>query len=111
VARLARADELVVRDVEELPGLAESLARLVGPLPRRDAVLLGGPLDLEAVLVGAGEEDDIVTPQPPPASQRVGGERGVGVADVRRVVDVVDRRRQIERLGHRATIPTALSAF
>ena len=82
MAGLGGADEVVVGDVEQLPGLAEPLAGAVGVLPGRDAVGLGRPLHLEAVLVGAGEEEDVVAEQAVPAGQGVGGDRRVGVADV-----------------------------
>ena len=58
-----------------------------------------GLLDLLAVLVGAGEEEDLAAVQAHEAGQRVAGERGVGVADMRGVVDVVDRRRDVEGAG------------
>ena len=100
VAGLGGADEVVVGDVEQLPRVPEALDGLVGPLPRRDAVGLGRPLDLQAVLVGAGEEEDVVAEEPVPAGHRVGRHRRVGVPDVGRVVHVVDRRRQVEALRH-----------
>ena len=70
----------------------------------RDAVGLGGPGDLEAVLVGAGEEEDVVADQAVPAGQGVGGDRRVGVPDVGHVVHVVDRGGQEEAAGHRFTL-------
>jgi hypothetical protein len=48
------------------------------------------------VLIGAREEVGLVTEQPMPPRDGVGDDRRVGVADMRRVVDVVDRRRDIE---------------
>ena len=97
VAGLGGADEVVVGDVEVVPRGAEQRAVAVGPLLRGDAVRLGGPLDLEPVLVGAGEEHDVVAPEPPPPGQDVGRDRRVRVPDVGRVVHVVDRRRDVER--------------
>ncbi len=99
VAGLAGADEVVVRDVEQLPGVAEALGGAVGPLERRDPVGLGRPLDLQAVLVGAGEEERVVAQQPVPPGDRVRDDGRVRVPDVGRVVHVIDRRRQVE-LGH-----------
>ena len=58
-----------------------------------------GLLDLEAVLVGAGEELDLLAEQAVPAGHGVADDRRVGVPDVRLVVDVVDRRRRVEP-GH-----------
>ena len=96
VAVLGRAEEVVVGDVEAGPGLDEPRRGAVGPLLRRHPVLLGSLGDLEAVLVGAREELDLVTAESVPAGDRVGVDRRVRRAQVRRVGDVVDRRRQVE---------------
>ena len=47
------------------------------------------------MLVGAGGEHGVVALHALQPLDGVGGERRVGVADVRRGVDVVDRRRQV----------------
>ena len=96
VAGLGGADEVVVADVEQLPGLAEAGAGAVGLLLGGDAVGLGRALHLEAVLVGAGEEEDVVAEQAVPAGEGVGGDRRVGVPDVGHVVHVVDRGGHVE---------------
>ena len=70
VPGLGGADEVVVGDVEVGPGRGEPGGQLVGPLLRGDPVLLGGPGHLLAVLVGPGEEEDLVT--------RSGGASGPG---------------------------------
>ena len=108
VARFGGADEVVVGDVEAAPRRGEARGDPVGELlrsePRRGRRLL----DLLAVLVGAGEELDVVAEQAVPAGERVADDRRVGVADVRFVVDVVDRRRRVEpahRL-HATSAPT-----
>ena len=105
VAGLGGADEVVVADVQQLPGLAVAGAGDVGLLLGAEAVLLGGPGHLQAVLVGPGQEEDVLAEQPVPPGQAVGDDRGVGVADVGRVVDVVDRRRDVEA-AHTARLPT-----
>ena len=56
VARLGGADEVVVGDVQPLPRLVEQRGDRVGEVLRRQARGLGGLLDLQAVLVGAGQE-------------------------------------------------------
>src|SRR3990170_7325794 len=48
-------------------------------------------------IFGAGEEERVVAGEPTRPRERVGRDRGVGVPDVRDVVHVVDRRREIER--------------
>ena len=64
-------------------------------------------LDLLAVLVGAGQEENLVAVQPLEARHDVGRDRGVGVADMRRAVHVVDRRGDVEALGHARVIADA----
>ncbi len=96
VARLGRADEVVVGDVERLPGRGETGGDAVGELLRRLARRGRRLLDLEPVLVRAGEELDIIAEQPVPPGHGVADDRRVGVPDVRLVVHVVDRRRRVE---------------
>ena len=43
-----------------------------GRVPRVETLRFGGPLHLQAVLVGAGEEEDLVTEQAMPAGEHVG---------------------------------------
>ena len=75
VAGLGRADEPVVRDVEHAPRVAVALDGPVGPLLGGDAVGLGRLLDLEAVLVRAGQEEHVVASEAVPAGDGVGDER------------------------------------
>jgi hypothetical protein len=60
VARLGRADEVVVRDADALPGLLELAGDLVGVRLRLHAALARDAFDLLAVLVEAGQEEDVV---------------------------------------------------
>ena len=63
------------------------------------ALRLGGVGDRLAVLVGAREEEDVLAALAVVARHDVGGDRRVRVPEVRRRVDVVDRRRDVEG-GH-----------
>ena len=57
------ADEAVIADVHQLPQILDALGALddvIDELLRRNAGLLGLQLDLLAVLVGAGQELDVV---------------------------------------------------
>ena len=90
---LGRPDEAVVADVVTVPQRAERRGDDVAVLLLGDAALARDPLDVLPVLVGAGQEEDVLPPETPRAGEGVGRDRGVGVADVRHVVDVVDRRR------------------
>ena len=79
-----------------------------------DALGLGGPLDLEAVLVGAGEVEDLVAEQAVPPGEHVARDRRVGVTDVGHVVHVIDGRRHVEAAhGTHCAVrtPTARSLF
>ena len=99
VSLLRGADEVVVGDVDLLQdGHPLGLDQPVGPLLRRDVVLLCLAQHLETVLVGAGEVPDVLAPLAVPPSDDVAHHRRVRMADVGRVVDVVDRRRDVERL-------------
>ncbi len=100
VARLGGADEVVVGDVEALPRLLEAGRRAVRPLLGGGPVGLGRLHDLGAVLVGARHEPHVVAQQAVPAGQGIGVHRRVRRADVRCVVDVVDRCGQVVG-GHR----------
>ena len=100
MALLGGADEVVVRAVQPLDhGLearhvaVEQLRAAVSPSLRR------GLLDLLAVLVGAGEEIDVVAVEPHEAGDGVGRDRLVGVADMRRAVRVGNRGGDVEGLS------------
>ena len=94
---LGRADEIVVGDLQQRGGFTEQDACRVDLLLRADAVGLGGPLDLETVLVGAGKHHGVVAQEAMPAGERISIDGGVGVTDVWCVVDVVDRRGDVVR--------------
>ena len=69
----------------------------VGEFLDRDAFLFRRLLHLQAVLVRAGHEEDVVAVQPLEPRHRVGGDDLVGVADVRHAVGVADGRGDVER--------------
>ena len=88
----ARRDEIVVGAIEHAHHLAEFRRVAVSELGRRDAL---GPRRLEhldAVLVGAGEEEHVPALQAPEARKRVRRHGLIGMADVRRIVRIGDRR-------------------
>ena len=96
VARLGGPDVVVVGDVQAGPDLLPTRLHLVDPLLGGHAPLLGGPLELQAVLVGAGEVEDLLAAQPVEPGDEVGGHGVVRVPDVGHVVRVVDRRGDVE---------------
>lgn len=96
VARLRRADEVVVGDVEVAPQLGELRHLAVAPLLRRHAVRGSGLGDLLAMLVHAGEEEDIAPVHAGEAGGGVGRDGGVRGTDMRLAVNVVDGRGYVE---------------
>src|SRR5712691_5186017 len=76
---------------------------------RRDALPRGGLQHLDAVLVGAGQEKDLVAVEPHEAGDGIGRDHLVGKADMRGAVRVGDGGRQIIGLGShlRALEPSA----
>ena len=108
MARLGGANELVVGHAELGPRFPKALAGAVGLLQGRQTVGLRRPLNFEAVLVGAGQVEDLFAQKPVPAGDRITVEHRVGVADVGRVVDVEDRGRQ-EIARHRLRLPAHTS--
>ncbi len=106
------ADEAVVGDVHELPQVQHApgtLHDVVHKLLGGDAGLLGLVLDLLAVLVGAGEEHDLLALEPVVAGDGVGGYGAVGMADVELIRGVVDGGGEIELILHGVFPPYSFS--
>jgi len=90
VLRVGGALEMIHLEAQQLPlsfefagdGIAEFLGRLAGAL--------GGALHIDAMLVGAGGQHGLVTLHALEALHQVGHDGGVGVADMRRGIHVVD---------------------
>ncbi len=91
VVGVGGADEPVEGDAQLLLHALED----VGIAPRqfggRNAFGRRGFGDLQAVLVGAGQEPHVESVEPLEAGDRVGGDVLVGVTDVRRTVRIRDR--------------------
>ena len=102
VALLGGADEVIVGDAELLPEFLKADHHTVAVFLRSDAGRRGRLFHLLPVLVDAGEEEDLLSPEPVKARQAVGDDGGVGVPEVGDVVYVVDRRRDVKVLsfGH-----------
>jgi hypothetical protein len=101
VTRLGGADEVVVTDVEQPPGLLVFLGDQIDEGLRRHPLGLRGALQLLAVLVGAGQVKDVLfaAPQPLVAREGVPDDGRVGMANVWNVRDVIDRRREIKAVA------------
>ena len=95
-----RANEIVVTDVESFPEIVIVRDDAIGELDRQHAFLRGAPLDFLSMLVGAGEEPNVVAHPPPMSRDHIGDDVLVHVADVREVVDVMDRGGEVELFRH-----------
>ena len=93
------ADEVVVGDVEFAPRVGEQRGNGVDELAWGHAGGVGGLLNLQAVLVGAGEEVDVLAEQALPAAQGVTHDGCVRMAEVRLGVDVINGCRRVERVA------------
>src|SRR5689334_22955074 len=94
--RLARANEIVERDVEPRPDRSKFLLHPVAILKRLEPALLGLAIHVLRVLVVAHDEADVEAAQPLVPGDEVGGNLFVRRAEMRPVVDVVDRGGEIE---------------
>src|SRR5262245_29510430 len=103
--RLRGADEVVVRDEEAGVELEVVPDDLVGELDLADAPLRGAALHLLPVLVRPRQEPDVFAEKAVVPRDRVRDDGRIHVADVRAVVHVVDRRRDVEGPRHRGFAP------
>src|SRR5215207_6474768 len=99
VARLGGADEIVIRDVQRLEQVAVLRSGEVCERWSVDARLLRRPFHFLTVLVGAGQEKNVLPHQPARARDRVRNHGRVGMTEMGLGVDVVDRSRDVEA-GH-----------
>ena len=102
VSVVGRTDEVVVGGIDCLEYRQPRLLdESVDPRLRGDAPRLSGPLHLGSMLINTGEVPNLLAALPVPTGQNVTGRRRVRVADMRGVVDVVDGRRDIQRIRRR----------
>ena len=101
VAILSGTDEVIIGDIEIAPQRFPRLFyEAIAPILRCYLIRFRSTKDLLSMLICASEIPDRFTASPMPTSEYIAGDRGVGVAYMRRIVDVVDRRREVEGLGH-----------
>src|SRR5215470_3796295 len=75
-------NESVVGDVQRAPQALEGGGDLVDVLRRRELAPCSDPFDIDAVLVGAGEQGHVLSSQSVVPSNGVGNDGGVRVPDV-----------------------------
>jgi len=91
-----RADESVIGDLIDVAQALELGREPVDEGLRWDTLLARGLLILRRVLVGAGEEEDLVAALPVEAGERIRTRLLVRMAQVGCAVDVVDGGREVE---------------
>ena len=92
------ADKAVVADIQQLPQILDGGHDLVHILFGGDAGIGSLILDLLAVLIGAGQEHDVIALHPLETGQRIAGHGGVAVADVQLVAGIINRCGDVECL-------------
>ena len=93
--RFGRANKPVVADVERGPQVAECASHALDVLGCRSAGAGGDAFDVDAVLVSASQQEDVVALLAAIASDCISGNRRVGVSNVRQVVGVIDGCREV----------------
>ena len=99
VARIGGAHKAIKTDAPALPQPPVAFAYGIAVGLGAETGGLGGALNLQTVLIAAGDEGDSFTAEALEAGDGVAGQRGVGAAEVRTVVDVI--KGSCEGEGHR----------
>jgi hypothetical protein len=95
---LCGSDEVVIRDSQSLPERLEAFDHFITVSFWIHASILGGFFHLLAMLIRAREEKNLIALQPFVTSKNVSGDRGIGVADMGNIIDIVDRGGNVEGL-------------
>ena len=96
VLKIRGTNEFVGRNAEFEPQCAPGVSHFGYEFGFGDTGFFSGAFDIDAVFVGAGSHDHLVAAHTFVAADDIGDDGGVGVADVRQAIGVVDRRRQVE---------------
>ena len=103
--RFGGADETVEGDVETLVHGLEAAGVARRKILGRQPLGLRGLDHLQAVLVGAGQEEHVLAVEPRKTRQRIGRNRLIGVADMRLAVRIGDGGRDVEDVFARSRGP------
>ena len=96
----AGAHKAVMADADALPEGRKVACHAIHIVPGGDTGGYGAALNLEAMLVTAGDQTHLISLQPVPAGNGICCQGGVDTADVGLVVDVVKRRCERETMNH-----------
>ena len=96
---IRRSDEGIVRNVEPFPEGLKLWGQLVAVSLRADAGFGRSLLNFLSMFIEPGQKENLASAQAPVASQNIGGHGRIGVADMRHVVHVINRGRDVEAVG------------
>ena len=99
--RLRGAHDVVGAGVQHVAHRLELGRDAIDECLRRYAFARSGLLDLQAVLVHAGDEQGVAPVEPHESLDRIGRDALVGMADMRRAIGVRDRRCDVEAAHER----------
>ena len=95
---ISRSDECVVGNVQPCPEVLKLRRESVAMDLRINSGLRGCLLDFLPMLVQPRQKKHIPATKSPKACKDIGRDRGIGVTDMRDVVDLIKRGGDIERL-------------
>ena len=98
VLRIRRPDEGVIRDIQLLPESLKLRGQLVAVDLWIDAGFGGRLLHFLTMFIEAGEKKYLAPAQAPVARQHVCRYGGVGMTDMRDIVDIVNRGGDVKRI-------------
>jgi hypothetical protein len=100
VARFGGAHENIIRDIQSIAHINEMLRHFRCQFSRGDAQVARLLGHLQAVLVGPGLEPHVAAHLALEAGDDIGGNRFIGVADMRLAVGIADRGGHVIGFGH-----------
>jgi hypothetical protein len=96
VRRFRRSDKGIIGHIQALPERVKLRCQPVAIGLGLDARLGGGLLDFLTMFVKASKKKDVAPSKSPVPSEHICGDRRVGMADVRDVIDVINRRGDVK---------------
>src|ERR1019366_5656454 len=117
MTRFGSSNKVIISNIEVLPSwLPRIFNQAITPLLWRYAVGLSRIHNFLAMLICTGEEPYRLATLSVPSGQHIAGYSRIGMSNMRSIINVVDRRRKVKRLGIGAhwtilsALPTLFSA-
>jgi len=93
---LRRTDKVIITDFEFLPEFQKAWCQVITMSLRIHSPLLGGLLDFLSVFIQSGQEKNLIARFTVKSGEHIGKDRGIGMADMRPVVHVINGSRNVE---------------